>query len=863
LTDTAGSPQGFGLIDTQTVLVDSADFFTARIWILKDAETVKVGLRIRIDNSTNVIVTTFRTDTGSLVFQTGSQTATTYTGSATERELGGQTWWEVWIAGSDSTLTSINGDARIRIYPAIDSAASTRSTTIGGIELYGKGESNGTTESPIAVANVDLLGTPANHGDHFFASQAFTSEKTGDGGTYTLFPLTYPDEWARLGPTNRLFQDRLASIGSYNVQVAPQFWASTSSVGIGSIEINNDDGALDSLITHNWRDRFVIVKIHNTDNAYLRPKAGYLQADNRGAETALVAIVESFEVVDESRLRLIIRDPVPDLYRPINQYYPAGSASPDPYIDSAYRGAPITLGQPKQCLPVLTDASSNTYELHSSSLPSAEGTGLSSVAEVYIEGVPQSTESPTYGSATAGFTLTASPTGRVSADPVSTAAATIGGITGEITARRPGIVFDDTSLAGMALTHSSPEVEYTYGAYIDRPTQPSEILNWITSSVGGFWYVNRLGEIVFGQIKEPEVLLENLLISAGVSTTNLDPNAGNGWGVSGSADSDYDAVGLDGTVSASTIEETDGAAAIPITTDDGVISVSPSTNPVTMRCWVKKDAVSSPEPEFRVLGDGSEFIRVRLDTSDGSVLDSSSGSNSSVTVTERTVAGGQWWELVAQADSASYEVLRAQVYPAGATAANTRSGSSSAVVGGVEIYDNATVNNVKGTPPNLEVSRVLTDDDIVGEVSVSIDNAPNLSDFMGTNRNWSRASTGEGAGENGEKFSREYQVDYRSAKVPHNTYRHSTGARAPMSLHIDSTAAQTEADRVAAIYQQQRYFYSVAISMRFSAFEQLVDSVGQVFSITSSRFLLNGKLVTLVGVEGEFLKNEIKLKFWG
>jgi hypothetical protein len=862
VTDTAGSPQGFGFVDSQSVLVDSTDFFSLRVWVLKDSDSDQIGLRILVDGSA-LVAATLRTDTGALSFQTGVQSATTYTGSATERVVGGQTWWEVWIAGADSTLTGLNSEALVRIYPAIDSQAATRSVTIGGVELYGAGESDGLSESPVALANADLLGTPANHGDHFFATRSFTSEKTGDGGTYTFFPLLYPDEWPRLGPTNTLFQDRLASMGSYSVEVAPQFWSSRSSVGIGSIEINNDDGALDGLITHNWRDRFVIVKIHNTSNSYLRPLQDFLQADNPGAETALIAIVESFEVVNESRLRIVIRDPVPDLYRPLNQYYPAGSASPDPYINAHYRGAPITLGQPKQCVPVLTDSSTLTYELHDSSIPNSEGTGLSSVSEVYIAGQPQSTESPTYGSATAGFTLNSSPTGRVSADPVSTSAATISGIAGEITARRAGIVFDDISLTGMALTHSSPEIEYTYGAYIDNPTQPSAILNWITSSVGGFWYVNRFGEIVIGQLKEPVSLLENLLIRSAASPNNLDPNGNVGWVVAGSADSTLDKVGLDGTVSASAIEETEAAGNVPLTVADGLVAVTASTNPVCMRVWVLKDAVSSPDINIRVLGDGSAFTSFTLDTSTGAVVDSSSGSNSAHSVTERTVAGQQWWELTMQADSASYTVLRPRIYPAGTTPADTRSGTNSAVIGGVELYDNITVSDVHGTPPNIYLSKVIDDDNIIGEIGIAIDNAPNLSDFMGTDKNWSRATTGEGSGENGEKFAREYQTDYRSSSVPHNTYRHSTGAKAPMSLHVDSVAAQTEADRVAAIYQQQRYFYSVTISMRFGSFEQLIDSVGQVFSVSSDRFLLDEKLVTLVGVEGEFLKNEIKLKFWG
>ncbi len=96
-----------------------------------------------------------------------------------------------------------------------------------------------------------------------------------------------------------------------------------------------------------------------------------------------------------------------------------------------------------------------------------------------------------------------------------------------------------------------------------------------------------------------------------------------------------------------------------------------------------------------------------------------------------------------------------------------------------------------------------------------------------------------------------------------SSYDHAVGAALPESLLIDPVASQTEADRFAALYGTEAKFWQVTIAATTDQFDNLLDDIGNTITIKSDRYGLGtGKDMVLVGVEGAFLSNEIRLTLW-
>jgi len=85
-----------------------------------------------------------------------------------------------------------------------------------------------------------------------------------------------------------------------------------------------------------------------------------------------------------------------------------------------------------------------------------------------------------------------------------------------------------------------------------------------------------------------------------------------------------------------------------------------------------------------------------------------------------------------------------------------------------------------------------------------------------------------------------------------------------VNLLIDATAAQTEADRITALYSEEQKFYKVPIALDSVDFSTIVDGIGNTYTIKSDQIgLESGADFVLVGVDGNFLENELMLTLWG
>lgn len=159
-----------------------------------------------------------------------------------------------------------------------------------------------------------------------------------------------------------------------------------------------------------------------------------------------------------------------------------------------------------------------------------------------------------------------------------------------------------------------------------------------------------------------------------------------------------------------------------------------------------------------------------------------------------------------------------------------------------------------------------TEDDLASEIVRTPDTAPGLTTTIGFARNFAPHSTGElaGAVQNttlGSELSLPFQS--RTATPPlADGYRQASGAPPMVTLLTDGTQAQTEINRVAAIYSVPRFFYEARVLL--SAADVIALNPGTtVFLQAPTADLAAGKLLEVVAVEAELGVNVATLRLWG
>lgn len=136
----------------------------------------------------------------------------------------------------------------------------------------------------------DVTVSPQTTGTLYTASEGFVTNSTD------TLPNTY-------------FSGRMDGEVSYKIQLSTGFWGGSSSIAVGAVEIINDDGEIDVWLNYEFRDQAIVIKQHTTGASY------------DDATTLINAIIERMDVVSEKRLRLIIRDPIAPLVKPMTTDY--------------------------------------------------------------------------------------------------------------------------------------------------------------------------------------------------------------------------------------------------------------------------------------------------------------------------------------------------------------------------------------------------------------------------------------------------------------------------------------------------------------------------------------------------------------
>jgi hypothetical protein len=242
------------------------------------------------------------------------------------------------------------------------------------------------------------------------------------------------------------------------------------------------------------------------------------------ASPIYIGVVEGVKF-DGAAVRITIGDSQSGLYSPLGGTFTL--ESPDIYPQASGEIRPVVIGRPMNVKPVLVDQSTNEYICNVS--------GLDSIAEVYVDGVPQSAVSPTwsYNGGFSGFTLPGEATGAVTCDPASAYTGNLNDVVGSLEVLiGSGFSYDFVSVTDLSDLEFNLQT-YQYGFYCTNQTA-AWVLDGVCQSLGAFWFVNSQGQVTLRRVKDPtaESYLQNWMLNA-VYTKYMDqwPDIGNRTGI--------------------------------------------------------------------------------------------------------------------------------------------------------------------------------------------------------------------------------------------------------------------------------------------------------------------------------------------
>jgi len=168
--------------------------------------------------------------------------------------------------------------------------------------------------------------------------------------------------------------------------------------------------------------------------------------------------------------------------------------------------------------------------------------------------------------------------------------------------------------------------------------------------------------------------------------------------------------------------------------------------------------------------------------------------------------------------------------------------------------------------PSASSVLTLTDGDTLDDLVRQLDRAPNLSTSIGATRNWTRHSDTDFAASvtaaDKALLKAEYQSVRKAVGVVDRAYAFADNAPVRGTLLQNASDAQAEADRVAMLYRQPRYFYTVTALLDATTALELVP--GDTVTLRLPKFdLTNSKNLVVVGITQRFRTQAVKLKLWG
>tara|TARA_R110001606_G_scaffold118915_3_gene249730 strand:+ start:228 stop:1670 length:1443 start_codon:yes stop_codon:yes gene_type:complete len=265
-------------------------------------------------------------------------------------------------------------------------------------------------------------------------------------------------------PANIVYDDLIVSVPTIQSQVGMAF-------GVGDIDLVND-GSLDVWLNDAWDGRGLSLLIG--DPTWARDDFRQIAS----------LVTESFEVVNNNKMRLRVRDKREKLnINTQNNYYTSGEAFGKPI--------PLTVGQVFNLTPVLINASTHQYQVHDGQ--------INAISQVRDSGVSVSF---TANLSAGTFVLSSQPSGVITCDvqgakPSGTYLTKTADIV-EYLSKREALVTADIDAASIASFNTT--VPYTVGFYIASRQNLISVIDKLMNSVGSYWLFNRAGKMVLWQL---------------------------------------------------------------------------------------------------------------------------------------------------------------------------------------------------------------------------------------------------------------------------------------------------------------------------------------------------------------------------
>ena len=686
-------------------------------------------------------------------------------------------------------------------------------------------------------------------------------------------------------PASTWFQGVLSGDISYKWRVAAPFTGRKPVAGIGALVLANNSGNFDDAMGWEFRDGAVTIKMLDVGQDW---SAGTVIA---------TAIADKASLDSVKNLRITLRDSAAILDQPIQQStFTIGEAP-----DAENKLKPYSFGTPLSCDPVLINESTLAYDAHDSTV-------------VEIDKVRDNGLEVGFAVTDTGFTLTSAASGKITCDPVATG-------TGNLSVIDDGVETDGAILSNLDRTIQNPNRVYNSPqGFIDIT---GHSVDTKAASAGGKYYfemyVNfRAGFVTSADFPEGSwasaigigaaaptnghrisnadeyacwTTYDTNVSTAAIDTwedgTRIDDDlnvsaeaGGTGWtgatiGVLINFDDMQVSFRINGTAKGTTLSITSNS---PLDTFYPLVAVA-GTNNTDIRSQDNKVTLYLHDENFNqsipagyTSWAGSAYAST-TDFSDfiTSITDKISG----LTVDTTTQA-----EIDAIGYSYSYYLKDSR------TAAQVLFDGCASHSGWYYISRTGNLTFGRLAEPGGAGVAEFTDAEIIDVSSIVTDYAPGLSNRMGALRNWYKLNLNTIDTSLDEdvrvQLSDQYQHEASSSNTLASGYNHAIGNTILPTLFRTAANADDEADRLTALYATERRFITVDAAFDLSQF--ILMDLGDTVSIDFDRFGFGsaagsgafssgfsdgwdlgsaGTQYLVLGIEGNFISNRIRLTLWG
>lgn len=289
-------------------------------------------------------------------------------------------------------------------------------------------------------------------------------------------------------PSSQVFLPRLKDTIEYSIEVGCQLWGNSGSkISFGVIDVDNTDGALDSWLSEEWRDRTITIR------------RGLATDDFASHDIVAIALIDKITVPDFYTIRFTLRDKSALLDIPLQtDLYPYRLLAPS--LEGTPR--PICIGRCFNIPAVMVDSAMLDYDVHDEPFFMIE--------EVKDQGVylsPSAEWDVSVDSNINGFRFNEgnNPAGKITADVQGAYAGSA------LIERLPDVLDYIIQKSNGAVTTAEIDTYsvstldfntgYTVCYYGRDSTTISNVLTQVLDSYSGWWYFDRFGMLKVGRLE--------------------------------------------------------------------------------------------------------------------------------------------------------------------------------------------------------------------------------------------------------------------------------------------------------------------------------------------------------------------------